>query len=189
MEEKRFKPEELMEKTVFDKNQLKLGVVHGIEQPPSVKPNYVLKMGLYPEVIEEYGGRFSSIVPVPTNEISTLEDTIVLGKSIEELSGAWSNTTTIGNETYMLEELTEKPVFDRNYIKLGTIREFTRDPVTKSYNTFKVELDPIITEKYVKDVPSIVPVDIYNISWVKDTVILNKSVQELGRFWHETTTE
>jgi hypothetical protein len=107
-----------------------------------------------------------------------------LNKTLNELSHFWNKTIQVGTFTYPTEELIEKPIFDKNYSRVGTFYAWVEnDGTMRNYGCF---LDPYLC--YTWNIPynMLFPMPINSIFHVRDTITLDKTLNELKEYWRST---
>jgi len=82
-----------------------------------------------------------------------------------------------------MDDLVEKPVFDRNYSRVGTFYAWTEsDGTFKNYGCF---VDPYLCDIWKMPFNTMMPMPTEYITDVKDTVTLNKTLDELRAYWKQ----
>ena len=78
---------DLIEKTVYDKKQSRIGVFFTTLENPGPSSHF----GIYidPYLCESWNSLNNTLMPIPSNFITRIEDTITVDKTVEELKNYW----------------------------------------------------------------------------------------------------
>ncbi len=103
---------------------------------------------------------------------------------MEELGKYWNKVIPCGTTTCPTDELVDKPVYDKNHSRVGTFYGWVEsDGVFKNYGCF---VDPYLCETWKIPFNTLMPVPIDYITDVKETITLDKTVEELKIHWQKT---
>jgi len=102
---------------------------------------------------------------------------------MEELGRFWNKAIHCGTTTYPTDELVEKPVYDKFYSRVGTFYAWTECDGT--YKNYGVLLDPYLCESWKMPFNTLWPIPANYVNCVKDTITLDKSLDELKGFWDQ----
>ncbi|MCK5301112.1 MAG: hypothetical protein KAJ21_04340, partial [Thermoplasmatales archaeon] len=88
-----------------------------------------------------------------------------------------------GQTTCTTDEITDKTVYDKNHSRVGTFYGWVEsDGTFKNYGCF---VDPYICDTWKVPHNIIMPMPIDSITNVKDTILLNKTLDELKQYWQK----
>ena len=123
------------------------------------------------------------LFPIYSDFIRDVGDQVTLNKTMDELSRYWTKTVPCGNTTCPTDQLVEMPVFDKNYSRVGTC--FTFIGSEGSQIQYGCLLDPYLCETWNMPYNTLMPIPSTYISYVKDTVCLDKTLDELREYWKQ----
>lgn len=179
------KPEEIKGKTVYDKNNNKVGNIdetwHGWKNFTgffTVTPDSATRENYFPESTKP--------LPIHNQHISNITENVTLNKTIDELSRFWNSEIRCGSTTCKPWDVMDKPVYDRNDTKLGTLDICVEE--SGKCSTFGLRPDPSITTDLDLGMPTmgLLPLEPSHVSNVTDTITLNKTRDELINYWRNT---
>jgi sporulation protein YlmC with PRC-barrel domain len=125
----------------------------------------------------------TKLIPIYSDYIRECGENVTLNKTIEDLSRFWNKTVHFGQTSWPTDELVEKPVYDRNFSRVGTFYSWVESDGT--YKNYGVFLDPYLCETWNWPYNTLMPLCTDYICDVKDAVWLNKSLDEMKTFWQQ----
>ena len=178
------KPSELVGKEVLDANGNTIGWIDKTwnswnqEYPGSffgIKPNENTRNTWF-------RGTYK-LFPIYGDYIREITDQVILNKTMDELCRFWNRTVQCGQTTCPTDQLVEMSVYDKNYSRVGTFHSFVMsDGPSHQYG---VLLDPYLSETLNIKQNTLMPVPTNYITYVKDTVHLDKTLDELREYWKQ----
>lgn len=123
------------------------------------------------------------LVPIYSDYIREVGEHITLNKTMDDLSHFWNKTVPCGSRNHPIDELIEKPVYDKNFSRVGTF--FTWVESDGSYKNYGLVLDPFLCDTWQKPCNTLMPMPIAYITDVQDTINIDKSLDELKEFWQK----
>ena len=129
----------------------------------------------------------TKLVPIYSDYIREVSDHIYLNKTVEELSRFWNKTVHCGPTMWWpTDEMIEKPVYDRDNCRVGTFWGWVETDGTFKY--YGVFVDPYLCETWNFPYNTLMPIPFNYITHVKDTVCLDKTLDELKTYWQQYQT-
>lgn len=124
------------------------------------------------------------LIPIYSDYIKDVNEKVWLNKTTEELGKFWNKTIYFPNNTWCpTDELVEKPVYDKNHSRVGWFYAWVEsDGTFKNYGLF---MDPYLSDTWKLPFNTIMPLPTNYITQVKDTVWLDKSLEELREYWKQ----
>ena len=184
MEMKVNNPHELVGKEVYDTNGTTIGTVDKYWNSWNTDyPGYFF--GIRPTENTKdtwFRGTFK-LIPIYSDYIRYADDRVTLNKTTEDLGRFWNKAVHFGTVTCPTDEVVEKPVYDKNNSRIGTFY-----PWVESDGTFKnwgVLLDPYLCETWNIPYNTLMPIPTNYITDVKDTITLDKTLDELKKYWKQ----
>ena len=178
------KPYELLHKEVYDKNGHSIGVIDKVWNSwNELNPGPFFGVKINQAIKNKYFRGTDKLVSIYGYNISKVEDCIVLNKSIDELYCYWNKIIRCGHTACTTDELLEKPVYDKNHSRIGTFFSSV-----ESYGPSKhygIYLDPYLSKMWKKPHNTLMPVPTNYILYVNDTITLDKTIEELKKYWKE----
>ena len=80
-------------------------------------------------------------------------------------------------------ELIEMPVYDKFYCRIGTF--FSWVEADGNYKNYGVFLDPYLSETWNFPYNTLLPLPTEYMTNAKDTIWLNKTIDEMKSYWHQ----
>jgi hypothetical protein len=183
------KPNELIGKQVCDAKGTTIGWVDKTWNSWNQEsPGYFFGVKTNDQVRATHFGGTTKLIPIYSTYITDVGEKITLNKTIDELNSYWHKMVPCGTETCQTFDLFEKPVYDSQYSRVGTFCTwYETEGQTKHYGVF---VDPYLCKFWNIPSDTVMPVPYEFITTVKDTVKLNKSLDELKNYWqqHQRTT-
>lgn len=125
----------------------------------------------------------TKLIPIYSDYIKDISQHITLNKTTEELGRFWNKTIPCGPKFYPTDELVDKPIYDKNHSRVGTLYGWVEsDGQYKNYGCF---VDPFLCETWKVPYNTMMPVPTNYITDVKDTIWLNKTLDELKEYWKQ----
>lgn len=123
------------------------------------------------------------LFPIYSDYIREVKEHVMLNKTMDELSRFWNKTIPCGSTMCPTDQLVDMPVYDKNYSRVGTFYAFVVSE-GPSYQ-YGLLLDPYLCETWKMPYNTLMPVPTNYITYVKDTVSLNKTLDELKNYWKQ----
>jgi sporulation protein YlmC with PRC-barrel domain len=123
------------------------------------------------------------LIPIYSNFIRDVGEHITLNKTMDELCRNWNKTVQCGSTTCPTDELVEMPVYDKNHSRIGTF--FTSVESDGPSNNYGVQIDPYLCETWKVPHNTLMPIPTNFITYVKDTITLDKTFDELKEYWKQ----
>ena len=176
---------ELIGKEVFDANGRAVGWVDKTWNSwNNDYPGYFFGIKMNDYVRNTYFRGGNKLIPVYNDYIRNVDNTVTLTKTMDDLCRYWTRTIPCGPTTYPVDELIEKPVYDKFHSRVGT---FTTDvECNGQINNFGVLLDPYICETCQLPYNTMFPVEPWHITTAKSTITLDQALNELKEYWQRT---
>ncbi len=178
------KPYELLHKEVYDKNGYAIGLIDkiwdswNIDYPGfffGIRTNQVIRKRCF-------RGTFK-LVPILERHIDNLSGHVTLCKTIDELYRFWNKTINCGLKTCTTGDLLDKPVYDKNYSRVGIF--FTSVESDGPSNHCGICVDPYLCDIWKTPPNRLMPIPTNYITDVQDVIIINKTIYELKKYWTE----
>lgn len=126
----------------------------------------------------------NKLIPIYSDYIQESGEVIKLNKTVEELCRHWNKTVPCGPRNHPIDDLIEKPVYDKDQSRVGTF--FTWVESDGTYKTYGLILDPFLCESWQTPHNQLMPLPTNYITDVfKDTISIDKTVFELKEFWQK----
>ncbi len=181
-------PRDLVGKDVVDANGKTIGTIDKAWNSWNrINPGYFF--GVRPNEFTrfEYFRGTNKLVPIYSQYIRQVGSNVMLYKTVEELGWYWKKAFNFGNYAYPTDDLIEKPMYDRNSSRIGTFYGwFESDGTFKNYGCF---LDPYLTYTWNMPNNTLMPIPVNSIYKVTDTIILDKTLNELREYWRSYFTQ
>ena len=178
------KPYELVQKKVFDKNGNAIGTIDKIwnswnqEYPGpffGIRPNQNAR--------DTFFRGTHKLIPISSDYIRDVGEHVTLNKTMDELYRFWSKTVQCGPKTCPTDELVEMPVYDKNHSRVGTFLSWVESGGT--YQNYGCFLDPYLCDTWKTPQNTLMPIPTNYITEVKDTITLDKTLDELKEYWKQ----
>lgn len=123
------------------------------------------------------------LLPIYNDYIQEVKEYVTLNKTMDELSRFWNKTVPCGSTVYPTDQLVEMPVYDKNHSRVGTFYTF----IVSEGSSYKYGclVDPYLCETWNVPNNTLMPVPTDYIYYVKDTVRLDKTLEELKEYWKQ----
>ena len=177
-------PHELVGKEVCDANGNMIGTMDKWWNSWNQDyPGYFFGIKTYDNCRDTFFRGTIKLIPIYSDYIKHTDDRVYLNKTTEELGRFWNKAIHCGTTTWPLDELVEKPVYDRTHSRVGTFCTwYETEGKHKHYGVF---VDPYLCKYWNIPSDTVMPVPYEYITMVKDTVTLNKSLDELKNYWQQ----
>ena len=171
-------------KEVFDKNGNAIGTIDKIwnswnqEYPGpffGIRPNQNARDRCF-------RGTYK-LIPIYSDHISEVSEYVTLYKTMDELYRFWNTTIQCGSTTCPIDDLLDKPVYDKNYSRVGTF--FASIESDAPSRTYGVLIDSYLCDTWKAPRNTLMPIPTNYITNVKDTVCLDKTLDELKEYWKQ----
>jgi len=178
-------PKELVGKEVHDQKGTLVGIIDKMWNSWNQDyPGYFF--GIRPSETTRYTWfrGTTKLIPIYSDYIREYGETVHLNKTVEQLGQYWNKTVHVGQSlSWPMDELVEMPVYDREYCRVGTFYAWVEhDGAYKNYGVF---LDPYLSETWHVPPNTLMPLPTENITYVKDTIWLNKTLAEMHSYWQQ----
>ena len=177
-------PRELVGKEVVDTNGNTMGTIDKTWNSwNSDYPGYFFGVKTNDSTRDAWFRGTDKLIPIYSDYIKQTDERVFLNKTMEELGRFWNKAIHCGNTTYTTDELVEKPVYDKYNSRVGTFYAWTESDGT--YKNYGVLLDPYLCECWKMPFNTLWPIPANYVNCVKDTITLDKSLDELKGFWDQ----
>jgi len=176
-------PHELVGKEVCDVNGNTIGTIDKWWNSWNTEyPGYFFGIRTTENTKDTWFRGTSKLFPIYSDYIKEWGVNITLNKTIDELGRFWNKAVPCGNTTCPTDDLIEKPVFDKNHSRVGTFFGWVEsDGTFKNYGCF---VDPYLCDAWKVPYNTIMPVPT-DFHYVKDTITLDKTLDELKNYWQQ----
>jgi len=178
------KPYELIGKEVVDTNGNTIGWIDKTWNSWNPEfPGYFFGIKTNENVRDTYFRGTNKLIPIYSDYIREVSEHITLNKTMDDMCHYWNKTVPCGPTTHPIEELVEMPVFDKHHSRVGTFCTWVESGGT--YENYGIFLDPYFCESWNVPYNTTMPIETNYITHVKDTINLDKTIDELKNYWHE----
>jgi len=180
-------PHEIVGKEVVDPNGKTIGTIDkmwnswNLEYPGhffGIRPNENTRDTLFRGT--------NKLIPIYSDYIREITEHVTLSKTAEELSRFWNKPVQCGHKTCPTDELIDMPIYDKDYSRVGTFYSWVESDGT--YKNFGALVDPFICDTDKVPCNTLMPIPTNYIADVKDTITLDKTLDELKEYWKQQTT-
>jgi sporulation protein YlmC with PRC-barrel domain len=123
------------------------------------------------------------LFPIYSDYIREVREHATLNKTMDELSRYWNKTVPCGSTTCPTDQLVDMPVYDKNYSRVGTFYAFVISE--GSSHQYGCLVDPYLCETWNIPYNTLMPIPTKYITDVKDTITLDKTLDELKKYWKQ----
>ena len=178
------KPEKMVGKEVYDANGKTIGRIDkvwksGYQKHPGcffgIRPNQNTR--------NTYFRGTHKLIPIYSDYIRDVDQYITLNKTMDELYHFWSKTVQCGPTTCPTDELVEIPVYDKNHSRVGTFLNWVESAGPSRIHA--VLIDPYLCDTWKTPQNTLMPIPTNYITDVKDTITLDKTLDELKEYWKQ----
>jgi len=121
------------------------------------------------------------LVPICSDVIKDVGDYITLDKTMDDLYHFWNKTVKCGPKTCPTDELLDMAVYDKSHSRIGIF--YTAVDSNGPYKKYGILLDPYLCDLWKAPYDTLMPIPTKYICVVKDTITLNKTLEELKNYW------
>ena len=180
-------PQELIGKEICDAKGMTIGTIDKWWYSWNQEyPGYFFAIKTNDNIRDTWFRGTAKLIPIYSDYIREVGERITLSKTTEELGRFWNKTVHFGPATWPMDDLIEKPVYDRNHSRVGTFYAWVEtDGTFKNYGCF---VDPYLCDIWKMPFNTMMPMSTEYITDVKDTVTLNKTLDELREHWKQHFT-
>jgi hypothetical protein len=123
----------------------------------------------------------NKLIPIYSDYIKKWDDRVTLNKTMDDLCHYWNKTVQCGTTTCPTDELVEKPVYDKYHSRVGTF--YTWVEIDGTYKNYGLWLDPYLCQIWNFPYNTLLPIPPNYFHYIKDTVLLDKTLNELRDYW------
>ena len=179
-----YKPYELLNKEVYDKNGYSIGIIDKIWNSwNQFHPGPFFGVKLSQNIRDVYFRGTYKLVPIYGYYIEKVNDYVKLNKTIDELNSYWNKTIRCGYSTCTTDDLLDKPVYDKNHSRVGVF--FTSVDSVGPSNHYGIYIDPYLCDIWKTPKNTLMPIPTNYITYIDDTITLDKTIEELKKYWKE----
>jgi hypothetical protein len=173
---------ELVGKEVVDTNGNTIGIIDKTWNSWNDEyPGYFFGIKPNQNARETYFRGTNKLIPIYSYYIKQLDEQVTLNKTMDQLCRYWNKTVQCGDIAYPADEIVEKPVYDKYHSKVGTFYSWVETDGT--YNNYGVWLDPYLCQIWNFPYNKLFPIPTHYFHYIKDTVILDRTLNELKDYW------
>jgi sporulation protein YlmC with PRC-barrel domain len=177
-------PNQLVGKEVVDCNGKTVGTIDKTWNSWNQEyPGYFFGIRPYENTRDAFFRGTTKLIPIYSDYIKQWDDRVTLNKTMDDLCRYWNKTVPCGTTTCTADELVEKAVYDKNYSRVGTFYAWTETDGT--YKHYGLWLDPYLCQTWNFPFNSLFPIPTNYFHYVKDTVVLDKTIDELKGYWDQ----
>jgi hypothetical protein len=175
-------PKELVEKEVCDANGITIGTIDKCWNSwNSEYPGYFFGIRPTENTRDTWFRGTTKLIPIYSDYIKEYDEHVTLNKTTYELCRFWNKSIHYGITTCTTEEMVDKTIYDKNYSRVGTIHGWVEsDGTFKHYGCF---VDPFLCDSWKMQYDTLMPVPPDFLYYVKDTITLDKTLDELKEYW------
>lgn len=147
-------------------------------------PGYFFGVKINKNTRETYFRGTYKLIPIYSDYIrEVMSKYVTLNKTIDDLSHLWNKTIQCSHSSYPLDQLFDMSVYDKNQSRIGTFCSFVE--IDGMMMHFGLLLDPYLYESWKVPFNTTLPIETSFITYVKDTIKLDKTLDELKTYWHD----
>ena len=121
------------------------------------------------------------LIPIYSEYVREVGECVTLNKSMDELSRYWNKTVNCGPVSYPTDQMVDKPVYDKNHSRIGTIYTYVESAGTlQNYGCY---VDPYLSQTWNIPNNTLMPIPTQYIYHVSEAVTLDKTLDELKEYW------
>ena len=124
----------------------------------------------------------TKLIPIYSDYIKDVTDHVVLNRTVSNLAKYWSKAAPCGSMYWPADDLMEKPVYDKNYSRVGTFYGWVE--TNGDYKYYGCFLDPYLSEIWNLPHNTVMPIQPTMVYQVFDTITLDRTLDELRGYWH-----
>ena len=178
------KPNELIGKEVHDLNGNTIGTIDKWWNSWDMEyPGYFFGIRPTENTKDTWFRGTNKIIPIYSDYIKDFSEYVTLNKTTEQLSKFWSKIVPCGTTTCPTDQLVDMAIFDKDHSRVGTFYGWVEsDGTYKHYGCF---VDPYLCETWKVPFNTLMPMPVDCITDVKDTITVDKTLQELKGYWQQ----
>ena len=179
-------PNELVGKTVCDTNGNTIGIIDKTWKSWNNQfPGYFFGVRLDDNVRATWFRGTTKLIPIYSEYIREYSQQVYLNFVTEELVRFWNKTVNCGvpHQCWPMDELVEKPVYDKEYHRMGTFFSWVEQGGT--YKEYGMFLDPYLCVQWHLPNDTLMPVPTDFLGDIKDTIQLNRTIDEMRTYWQQ----
>lgn len=146
-------------------------------------PGYFFGIKPHANAREIYFRGTNKLIPIYSDYIKHWDERVTLNKTMDDLCRYWNKTVPCGITTCTADELVEKPVYDKYYSRVGTF--YTWVETEGTHKKYGLWLDPYLCQSWNFPYNRLFPVPTNYFHYIKDTVVLDKTLTELKDYWEK----
>jgi len=176
------KIKKIVGKEVFDVNGNAIGRIDKMWNSWNQKhPGPFFGIRTYQNVRDAWFRGTLKLIPIYSDYIRDVNKYVILNKTMDELRRFWNNTVQCGPTNCPTDELLNKPVYDKNHSRVGTFfASVESNGLSKKYG---ILIDPYLYDTWKAPHNTLMPIPTNYITHVKDTITLDKTLDELKKYW------
>ena len=176
-------PKGLVEKEVFDANGNTIGWIDKTWEGWNKEyPGHFFGIRPNQNARDTYFRGTLKLIPINNDYIRQIGEHVTLNKTMDELFRFLSKTVQCGPTACPTDELLEKPVYDKNHSRVGTFYASVESGPSSNYG---VLVDPYLCDTWKVPYHKLMPIPTNYITDVKDTICLDKTLDELKQYWKQ----
>lgn len=177
-------PQQLVGKEVCDVEGKKVGTVDKFWNSwDNEHPGYFFGVRPTENTSDTWFRGTHKLFPIYSDYIKDCMDCVTLNKTIEQIGKFWNRVVPMGSSTTPTDSLIDKPIYDKNFSRVGTFFVWVEsDGTFKNYGCF---VDPYLCETWKVPQNTLMPVPPNFFNYAKDTITLDRSLDELKEFWKQ----
>jgi len=177
-------PRELVGKEVFDTNGNTIGTVDKTWNSWNNEyPGHFFGIRTNENTRDRWFRGTNKLIPIYSEYIREVGEHVTLNKTTEELCRFWNKTVPCGQKTYPIDKLIDMPIYDKNNSRVGTFYTWVESDGT--YKNYGVLVDPYVCDTLKIPSNTLMPIATNYITDVKDTICLDKTLDELKEYWKQ----
>lgn len=177
-------PRYLVGKQVFDCNGNTIGTIDKAWRSWDEKhPGWFFGIRPYENVRDAWFRGTTKLVPIYSGYIKGVSESVTLNKSMDQLALLWNKAVPCGVTTWPTDDLIERAVYDKEYSRVGVF--FSWVETDNGYQYYGCFIDPYLCDVWKLPHNTLFPLPPDSIHLLKDTITLNRSLDELKKIWQK----
>jgi hypothetical protein len=175
-------PRELVGKQVFDCDGTLIGTID--KAWPSWDDSHLgwfFGIRLYENARDTWFRGTTKLVPIYNEYFKEIAANITLDKTLKQLAHLWNKAIPYDITTWPMNDLMERSIYDKNHSRIGIC--FGWEEKNGTYTHYGCFLDPFLYHQLNLPYNILLPLPPNYIHYVKDTITLNKTWNDLKKFW------
>lgn len=178
------KIKDIVGKVVFDVNGNTIGRIDKMWNSWNLKhPGPFFGISPYQNARDMYFRGTHKLIPIYSDYIKDAGEYVILNNTMDELCRFWNKTVQCGSKTYPIDELFDKPVYDKNHSRVGTF--FASVESNGLFKKYGVLIDSYLCDNWKVPYNRLLPIPTNYINNVNDTITLDKTIDELKKYWKQ----